>query len=178
MRPAGGTVAAAAVGLTLGAQLLVLAVSSPGRGEPREAPPPTTVPRAGDEAGQGPALQGALPAAAPAPPGATFVAPPTPQHNETGPSFVVSASWYGGRPATCDGRRVPRDIRAWTAHRNLPCGTLVTIAGPRGSITVPVEDRGPGAWTGRDLDLSPPAFLAIAGTLAKGVVTVSYRVAA
>ena len=174
MRPAGGTVAAAAVGLTLGAQLLVLAVSSSGSGMP-VGPPGTS---AFSSSAEAPKQEVPAVAEPPGSPDATLVAPPTPRYNAGGPSVVALASWYGGRPATCDDRRVPGNIKAWTAHRSLPCGTLVAVSGPRGSITVPVEDRGPKAWTGRDLDLSPPAFLAIAGTLAKGVVTVSYRVAA
>jgi len=66
----------------------------------------------------------------------------------------------------------------FTAARGLPCGTLVTVSGPAGSITVPVEDFGPESWTGRDLDLSPAAFEAVAGNLWTGVVPVAWRPAA
>jgi len=66
----------------------------------------------------------------------------------------------------------------FTAARGLPCGTLVTVSGPAGSITVPVEDFGPESWTGRVLDLSPAAFEAVAGNLWTGVVPVAWRPAA
>jgi len=88
------------------------------------------------------------------------------------------ASWYGQRPVTCDGHPVPWWVKAWTANLRLPCGTLVTVSGPAGSITVPVEDRGPEAWTGRVLDLSPAAFRAVVGNLWAGVVPVTWRAAA
>ena len=88
------------------------------------------------------------------------------------------ASWYPMRPVTCDGQPMPWWVKAWTAHLSLPCGSMVTVSGPAGSITVPVWDRGPEAWTGRVLDLNPAAFEAVAGNLWTGVVSVAWRPAA
>jgi Lytic transglycolase len=92
------------------------------------------------------------------------------------------ASWYPDRPWACwdaSGRHpLPPGLVAFTASRGLPCGTMVTVSGPAGTITVPSEDFGPAAWTGRVLDLSPAAFEAVAGSLSAGVVGVSWRPAA
>lgn len=84
------------------------------------------------------------------------------------------ASWYPKRPATCDGLPVPWWVKQWTANLTLPCGSLVTLSGPAGTVTVPVEDRGPEAWTGRLFDLNPAAFGAVAGSLSTGVVAVEW----
>lgn len=94
------------------------------------------------------------------------------------PGTQALASWYGERPVTCDGAPVPWWVEAWTANLTLPCGSLVRLSGPAGTITVPVFDRGPEAWTGRAFDLSPAAFEAVAGKLSEGVVPVSWRPAA
>jgi expansin (peptidoglycan-binding protein) len=51
---------------------------------------------------------------------------------------------------------------------------MVRLSGPAGSVTVPVEDRGPKSWTGRIFDLNPAAFIAVAGNLGSGVVPVSW----
>lgn len=92
------------------------------------------------------------------------------------------ASWYGQRPSACWDARgrhsLPAGVIAFTAHRTLPCGTMVTVSGPAGTITIPVWDRGPEAWTGRTLDLSPAAFRAVVGNLWTGVVPVTWRAAA
>ena len=113
--------------------------------------------------GAGPQAGRALPAPSPAPPEST-----------------VLASWYPQRPSACwDARgphRLPPWLVAYTASRSLPCGALVTVSGPAGTITVPVEDYGPEAWTGRAFDLSPAAFQAVAGSLATGVVPVEWSV--
>lgn len=94
----------------------------------------------------------------------------------SGPSRGL-ASWYPMRPVTCDGAPVPSWVKAWTASLTLPCGTMVRLSGPGGSITVPVEDRGPERWTGRLFDLNPAAFIAVAGNLWSGVVPVSWQLA-
>lgn len=91
----------------------------------------------------------------------------------SGPSRGL-ASWYPDRPVTCDGVPVPEWVKAWTASLTLPCGSMVRLSGPAGSITVPVEDRGPESWTGRLFDLSPAAFRAVAGNLSVGVVGVEW----
>ncbi len=89
------------------------------------------------------------------------------------------ASWYGERPAACyDARgrhRFPSGLSMWTAHRTLPCGTIVEIVGPAGVIRVPVYDRGPYVG-GRSLDLSVAAFRAACGSTSKGVCRVAYGV--
>jgi rare lipoprotein A (peptidoglycan hydrolase) len=91
------------------------------------------------------------------------------------------ASWYTPRPSACWDARgrhsLPRGLVAYTAHPSLPCGQMVAVSGPAGSITVPVFDHGPEGWTGRALDLSPAAFEAVAGNLWTGVVPVSWRAA-
>jgi rare lipoprotein A (peptidoglycan hydrolase) len=91
---------------------------------------------------------------------------------------VGLASWYPMRPWACwdaSGRHpLPTGLKAFTATRGLPCGTMVRVSGPAGTITVPSEDFGPEAWTGRVLDLSPAAFIAVAGGLGSGVVPVSW----
>ncbi|SRR6266702_7912056 len=93
-----------------------------------------------------------------------------------------NASWYVPRPSACwdtQGRHsLPVGLTAFIAHPSLPCGAMVTVSGPAGSVTVPVEDHGPEAWTGRALDLSPAAFEAVAGNLWTGVVPVAWRPAA
>lgn len=98
------------------------------------------------------------------------------------PESTALASWYPQRPSACWDARgrhpLPWWLVAYTASRSLPCGALVVVSGPAGSITVPVEDYGPEAWTGRDLDLSPDAFRAVAGSLSWGVVPVAWRPAA
>lgn len=71
---------------------------------------------------------------------------------------------------------MPWWVKDWTASLTLPCGSLVTVRGPAGSVTVPIEDRGPEEWTGRAFDLSPMAFTAVAGSLAPGVVPVEWSV--
>jgi expansin (peptidoglycan-binding protein) len=63
-----------------------------------------------------------------------------------------------------------------TAHPFLALGTRLEVDGPRGSAIVVVRDRGPEAWTGRGLDLSPAAFRAVVGPLRLGIGPVSYRV--
>lgn len=98
------------------------------------------------------------------------------------PESQALASWYPQRPSACWDARgrhaLPPGLIAYTASRTLPCGALVVVSGPAGSITVPVEDYGPEARTGRAFDLSPAAFQQVAGTLATGVVAVAWRPAA
>lgn len=64
------------------------------------------------------------------------------------------------------------------AHRTLPCGTRIRLCVASGRCaTVLVADRGPAAWTGRDLDLAPGAYRALGYTSARafGVRTLHYR---
>ncbi|GAC1368768.1 MAG: hypothetical protein NVSMB32_13800 [Actinomycetota bacterium] len=64
----------------------------------------------------------------------------------------------------------------WAASRTLRCGTTIEISGPAGTTRMMIEDHGPWLLPGRDLDLSPQAFTAVAGSLSTGLVTVRYRV--
>lgn len=90
------------------------------------------------------------------------------------------ASWYDVRPSACWDRRgrhaFPRGLRIWTAHKTLPCGTMVVVTGPSGSMTVGVWDRGPYV-AGRSLDLSAAAFRRVCGSTSRGVCRVSWRAA-
>lgn len=68
------------------------------------------------------------------------------------------ASCYGrehGQVRTATGQ----NYRPWgltAAHRTLPFGTRVVVTNRRNgrSVTVTINDRGPAAWTHRDIDLS------------------------
>lgn len=99
----------------------------------------------------------------------------------SGGGWRTIASWYDDRPSACWDKRgrhaFPRGLRAWTAHKTLPCGTPVAVSGPTGSMTVRVYDRGPYV-KGRSLDLSAAVFRAVCGSTSRGVCRVTYRVAA
>jgi len=77
------------------------------------------------------------------------------------------ASWYGaGRVTalepsryTASGERFNR-FGLTAAHRTLPFGTLLRVCF-RGCAVVRVNDRGPARWTGRSLDLSKGAAIAV-----------------
>lgn len=47
------------------------------------------------------------------------------------------------------------------AHRTLPLGSYITVKHGNKSVRVNIIDRGPAAWTGHVLDLSPAAGRAI-----------------
>ncbi len=74
-------------------------------------------------------------------------------------SGKMKASFYGGGPRryepnahTANGER----FNQWAmtaAHRTLPFGTLLNVCYAR-CVVVRINDRGPAAWTGRQLDLS------------------------
>jgi len=87
------------------------------------------------------------------------------------------ASWYGYAPTACyDARgrhRFPRGLTLWTAHKTLPCGTIVEVAYGGRVIRVAVWDRGPYV-DGRALDLSRAAFAALADP-SMGVLSVRWR---
>jgi Lytic transglycolase/G5-linked-Ubiquitin-like domain len=73
---------------------------------------------------------------------------------------VGDATYYEFTPGTC-------------AHLTLPFGTVVTVTNVAtgATATCTVADRGPEAWTGRIIDLTPGVFAQIA-PLSQGVVTV------
>lgn len=70
------------------------------------------------------------------------------------PQLMV-ASFYDEPQLLVSGK--PYDPLALTAaHRTLPLGTRVKVtdAATGRSVVVTINDRGPEAWTGRDIDLS------------------------
>ncbi len=75
-------------------------------------------------------------------------------------SRTVLASWYGGgerlNKHTTNGD-VFRLNGLTAAHRTLPLGTKLLVSRGNKSVVVRVNDRGPAAWTGRQLDLSKGA---------------------
>ena len=86
-------------------------------------------------------------AVAPKPSSSTKAAPvPLTTPRQTG-----SATWYGTGPG-----------RGTCAHLSLPFGTIVTLTYQGRTATCRVADRGPQAWTGHVIDLSPDVFGALA----------------
>jgi rare lipoprotein A len=86
------------------------------------------------------------------------------------------ASYYQRGARTANGDRFnPNALTC--AHRSLPFGTVVRVWCPstKREVVVTVTDRGPAAWTHRDLDLASGAFARLAD-LRHGVVTVAWRV--
>lgn len=75
---------------------------------------------------------------------------------------------YGGRKTASGERMNPRAMTA--AHRSLPFGTRMHVTGPRGTVVVRINDRGPFV-RGRCIDLSWAAARAI-GLSGVGPVTV------
>lgn len=65
---------------------------------------------------------------------------------------------YGGRRTASGERMNPHAMTA--AHRSLPFGSRVHVRGPRGSVVVRINDRGPFV-RGRCIDLSFTAARAI-----------------
>ncbi|GJE26236.1 septal ring lytic transglycosylase RlpA family protein [Methylobacterium organophilum] len=93
----------------------------------------------------------------------------------TSPALAETASWYGpgfhGR-RTASGERFDQNAMT-AAHRSLPLGSLARVTDSKTgrSIVVRVTDRGPAAWTGRAIDLSRGAALAL-GILSRGTASV------
>jgi rare lipoprotein A len=86
------------------------------------------------------------------------------------PKGLTAASWYGKE--TCRYNPDPRCPTASgilhfdgsqliVAHRTWPFHTRVRLTFNGRSIVVPVEDRGPAKWTGKDIDLSHATAKAI-----------------
>jgi rare lipoprotein A len=93
---------------------------------------------------------------------------------------VVRASWYGGgerlsRYTSNGDVFVPMGLTA--AHRTLPFGTLLRVSSPLTGLStiVRINDRGPAASTGRALDLSRGAAMAL-GIVGKGETKVTIEV--
>lgn len=82
------------------------------------------------------------------------------------PAFGSSyfASWYGGGEKlnryTSSGQ-VFRPGALTAAHRTLPLGTKLELTKGNKHVVVVVNDRGPAAWTGRNLDISRGAAKAL-----------------
>lgn len=86
------------------------------------------------------------------------------------------ASWYGFESGntTANGERYdPWGMTA--AHRSLPFGTIVRVTLDGRSVTVRINDRGPAAWTGREIDLSLGAATAL-GMVERGIAPVCITV--
>ncbi len=92
-----------------------------------------------------------------------------PGYSESGLASTYHAN-LAGKP-TASGE--PYDPGAMTcAHKSLPLGTWITVVGPRGSVVVRVNDRGPFVG-GRIVDLSQAAANALGMT---GLTQVTIRV--
>lgn len=91
---------------------------------------------------------------------------------------VVLASWYGGGERlarhTASGE-VFRPHGLTAAHRSLPFGTRVAVSHGSRTVTVRINDRGPAAYTGRSIDLSKGAAVAL-GIAARGTAHVRIAV--
>ena len=96
-------------------------------------------------------------------------------NNDCSACTVGMATWYGarahGRP-TANGERFDRNALT-AAHRTLPLNSRVRVVNLENgqSVEVRITDRGPRAWTGRDIDLSEAAARQI-GMIRSGVARV------
>jgi len=90
------------------------------------------------------------------------------------PAQCGIASWYGRESGsrTANGEPFPT-AEPTAAHRTLPFLTRVVVTDQRTgrSVVVRINDRGPAAWTGRLIDLSPAAARQL-GMLAAGTARV------
>lgn len=93
---------------------------------------------------------------------------------------IVRASWYGGgerlNRRTSTGE-IFRPMGQTAAHRTLPLGTLLRVSSLDTGVStvVRINDRGPAASTGRALDLSRGAAIAL-GIAGKGSAKVAIEV--
>lgn len=87
---------------------------------------------------------------------------------------LVRSSWYGGGERlnrhTASGARFNRNALT-VAHRSLPFGTRLHLFHAGRSVVATVNDRGPAAWTGRELDVSRAIAVQL-GFLSKGTAAV------
>ena len=90
-----------------------------------------------------------------------------------------TASWYGhpyhGRKSASG--EVYNMNALTAAHRTYKFGTKVEVTNVENdkSVIVKINDRGP-FIKGRDLDLSKAAFTQIAGSAARGVLKIKYKI--
>jgi rare lipoprotein A len=109
--------------------------------------------------------------------------PPAKLAKTAGPSAdaqIVRASWYGGGErlsAHTSSGEIFRPMGQTAAHRTLPFGTLLRVSSlsTGRSTVVRINDRGPAAATGRALDLSHGAALAL-GIASSGEAKVAIEV--
>jgi rare lipoprotein A len=97
----------------------------------------------------------------------------------SGAAFHTRASWYGGGEKLAKHTASGEVFRAGgltAAHRTLPLGTRLAVTMNGRTVVVRVNDRGPAKWTGRSLDLSRGAAVAL-GMIRSGTGNVSYVVA-
>jgi rare lipoprotein A len=96
-------------------------------------------------------------------------------HQASAEDQSLRASWYGGSGEKLSSRTANGEVfdpRANTAaHRSLPFGTRLEVKYHGRSVVVRVNDRGPAAATGKDLDLSRAAASAL-GMSGSAVVTI------
>lgn len=101
-------------------------------------------------------------------------------HRLRGAPVSVRASWYGGgeylNARTANGERF-NTAGHTAAHRTLPFGTRLEVTNLATHLTtiVRINDRGPAARLGRDLDLSRAAAASI-GMIGAGLAHVTYRI--
>jgi rare lipoprotein A len=93
---------------------------------------------------------------------------------------IVRASWYGGGERlsqhTSSGE-IFRPMGQTAAHRTLPFGTMLRVSALSTGLStiVKINDRGPAASTGRALDLSRGAAVAL-GIAGQGEAKVAIEV--
>jgi rare lipoprotein A len=93
---------------------------------------------------------------------------------------IVRASWYGGgehlSQHTSSGE-IFRPMGQTAAHRTLPFGTMLRVSALSTGLStiVKINDRGPAASTGRALDLSRGAAVAL-GIASQGEAKVAIEV--
>jgi rare lipoprotein A len=93
---------------------------------------------------------------------------------------IVRASWYGGGERlsqhTSSGE-IFRPMAQTAAHRTLPFGTMLRVSALSTGLStiVKINDRGPAAATGRSLDLSRGAAVAL-GIAGQGEAKVAIEI--
>lgn len=104
---------------------------------------------------------------------------PPPSTTSTSLESTTLATHYRTiSPAKCwdPGPHAIKPTRLFAAMRGVPCGTLVTIRGAAGSITIPIVDHGPNcSCPERGLDASNDAFVAAVGSLSQGIGRVQWH---
>lgn len=92
-----------------------------------------------------------------------------PARAETCRGMTLLSSWYGAESGnkTADGSFFDGN-QMIAASRSMAFGTRLRLTYRGRSVTVTVRDRGPAKWTGRDLDISRAAAVAI-GLIHAGV---------